>query len=66
MIARDEALPDAETRHGSPLEVFQVFLKSGLTTFRGPIAHLGYFRNELVVRRRWIDDVGANSNSPAR
>lgn len=36
-------------------EVFLVFLKLGMTSFGGPIAHLGYFRDELVVRRRWID-----------
>ena len=43
---------------GSPAEVFRVFLKLGLTSFGGPIAHLGYFRDELVVRRRWIDEAG--------
>jgi chromate transporter len=37
-------------------EVFAAFLKLGLTSFGGPIAHLGYFRDELVVRRRWIDE----------
>ena len=41
---------------GSPAEVFRVFLKLGLTSFGGPIAHLGYFREELVVRRKWIDE----------
>lgn len=43
---------------GSPGEVFLAFLKLGLTSFGGPVAHLGYFRNELVERRRWIDDAG--------
>jgi chromate transporter len=38
------------------LEVFLTFVKLGLTSFGGPIAHLGYFREEIVVRRRWIDD----------
>jgi chromate transport protein ChrA len=37
-------------------EVFSAFLKLGLTSFGGPIAHLGYFRDELVVRRRWLDE----------
>ncbi|MFG1360863.1 chromate efflux transporter [Xanthobacter pseudotagetidis] len=37
-------------------EVFAVFLKLGLTSFGGPIAHLGYFREELVDRRRWLSD----------
>jgi chromate transporter len=40
----------------SPLEVLWAFLKLGLTSFGGPIAHLGYFRQEFVVRRRWLDD----------
>ncbi len=43
---------------GHALEVLLAFLKLGLTSFGGPIAHLGYFREELVVRRRWIDDRG--------
>lgn len=37
-------------------EVFRVFLKLGLTSFGGPIAHLGYFRTEFVERRRWLDE----------
>ncbi|MGF6789799.1 chromate efflux transporter [Paraburkholderia sp. 35.1] len=37
-------------------EVFIVFLKLGLTSFGGPIAHIGYFRREFVERRRWLDD----------
>lgn len=37
-------------------EVFAVFLHLGLTSFGGPVAHLGYFRNEFVIRRRWLDD----------
>jgi chromate transporter len=37
-------------------ETLAVFLKLGLTSFGGPIAHLGYFRDELVVRRRWLAD----------
>jgi chromate transporter len=41
---------------GSPLEVLLVFLKLGLTSFGGPVAHLGYFRREFVVRRAWLDD----------
>ncbi|WBU55463.1 chromate efflux transporter [Paracoccus sediminicola] len=41
---------------GSAAEVFGAFLKLGLTSFGGPIAHLGYFRDELVTRRRWLDD----------
>jgi chromate transporter len=43
---------------GSPGEVLRAFLKLGLTSFGGPIAHLGYFRDELVIRRKWIDEAG--------
>jgi len=43
---------------GSPAGVFAVFLRLGLTSFGGPIAHLGYFRTEFVARRKWIDDRG--------
>jgi chromate transporter len=46
----------APARPGSPLEVLRVFLKLGLTCFGGPIAHIGYFRDEFVVRRKWIDE----------
>ena len=41
---------------GSAGEVFAVFLKLGLTSFGGPIAHLGYFRDELVLRRKWLGE----------
>ncbi len=46
----------AKQATGSPLEVFRAFFKLGLTCFGGPIAHLGYFRNEFVVRRKWLDE----------
>jgi chromate transporter len=36
--------------------VFVVFLKLGLTSFGGPVAHIGYFREEFVARRKWLDD----------
>ena len=42
----------------SVAEVFHAFLKLGVSSFGGPIAHLGYFRNEFVVRRGWIDEAG--------
>lgn len=41
---------------GTAGEVFRAFLKLGLTSFGGPIAHLGYFRDEIVVRRRWMGE----------
>lgn len=53
-----EAATGPEARKGTPGEVFLAFLKLGLTSFGGPIAHLGYFRAELVVRRQWIDEKG--------
>ncbi|MCU0266347.1 MAG: chromate efflux transporter [Actinomycetia bacterium] len=37
-------------------EVFAAALRLGLTSFGGPIAHIGYFRAEYVQRRRWLDD----------
>ncbi|MET0630690.1 MAG: chromate efflux transporter [Xanthobacteraceae bacterium] len=43
-------------RGGSVGEVFAVFLRLGLTSFGGPVAHLGYFHEEFVVRRRWLDE----------
>lgn len=51
-----ERFPEAAS--GSCSEVFRVFLKLGLTSFGGPVAHLGFFRDELVVRRKWIDETG--------
>jgi chromate transporter len=50
------SLSRSDPPRGSPGEVFAAFLKLGLTSFGGPIAHLGYFRDEFVVRRQWIDD----------
>lgn len=41
---------------GSAGEVLLAFLKLGLTSFGGPVAHLGYFRAEFVQRRAWLDD----------
>ncbi|ATJ81496.1 chromate efflux transporter [Halomonas beimenensis] len=37
-------------------EVFRAFLLLGLTAFGGPIAHLGYYRDTFVERRRWLDE----------
>ena len=41
---------------GSVGEVLAAALRLGLTSFGGPIAHIGYFRQEYVERRRWLDD----------
>jgi chromate transport protein ChrA len=40
----------------SPLEILLIFLRLGCTCFGGPIAHLGYFRTELVERRQWLTE----------
>lgn len=40
----------------SAWRVFLAFLRLGLTSFGGPIAHLGYFRDEFVARRRWLSE----------
>ena len=50
---------DEAASQGSRIaEVFRAFLQLGLTSFGGPIAHLGYFRDAFVVRRKWIDEAG--------
>ncbi|SJM46800.1 Chromate transport protein ChrA [Actinomycetales bacterium JB111] len=41
---------------GGVVEVFLVFLRLGVTSFGGPVAHLGYFREAFVERRRWLTD----------
>lgn len=46
------------SRHAGALTVFLVFLRLGLTSFGGPVAHLGYFRDEFVTRRRWLGERG--------
>ena len=56
MTAAIEGAELRRTQAGSPLEVLRVFLRLGLTSFGGPIAHIGYFREEFVVRRRWLDE----------
>ena len=55
MSAVDEAT-DTAAQTGSVLEVLRVFLRLGLTSFGGPVAHLGYFRAEIVERRKWVDE----------
>ena len=43
-------------KRGNILEVLAIFTRLGLTSFGGPVAHLGYFREEIVVRRKWVDE----------
>ncbi len=52
----DERHRRSQAGEGRVKEVFAAFVKLGLTSFGGPIAHIGYFRRELVERRRWVDD----------
>ena len=49
-------LAAAAPAKGSASEVLRAFLALGLTSFGGPAAHIGYFREAFVVRRRWIDE----------
>jgi len=46
----------AKDRYGELPGVFLIFLRLGCTSFGGPIAHLGYLRQEFVERRKWLDD----------
>ena len=56
-VAETKPVSDERTiRPKSAAEVLLIFLKLGLTCFGGPIAHIGYFRDEFVVRRKWIDE----------
>jgi chromate transporter len=54
-VKGEDAAQSAVAR-GSVLEVLWVATKLGLTCFGGPIAHLGYFRDEYVVKRKWLDE----------
>lgn len=52
-MTRHSSLTQAST---SIWSIFLIFLKLGLTSFGGPVAHLGYFREEFVDRRKWLSD----------
>lgn len=52
----DSQNPSSAVSRGSFAEVFRVALRLGLTSFGGPIAHLGYFHEEYVRRRQWLDE----------
>src|SRR5438874_12986919 len=45
-----------KSQNQNAFEVLLIFLRLGLTSFGGPVAHLGYFREEFVVRRKWLDE----------
>ena len=51
-----DAAGRAPPRKSSALEVFLIYPKLGVSSFGGPIVHIGYFRDEFVVRRRWLDE----------
>ena len=52
----DESETNAGEQKTTVAAVFRAFLRLGLTSFGGPVAHIGYFHNEFVVRRKWIDE----------
>ena len=54
-MALDDTVSGAAHR-GTATQVFAAFLKLGVTSFGGPIAHLGYFRHEFVTRRKWLEE----------
>jgi chromate transporter len=56
LAVSDSVPPEAGGAQGHPLEVLAVATRLGLTSFGGPVAHLGYFRAEYVHRRRWLSD----------
>ncbi|MCK6076949.1 chromate transporter [Paenibacillus silvae] len=62
LSTQSELQPQAQPRHVQPngllavWEVLMVATKLGLTSFGGPTAHLGYFHNEYVRKRKWIDE----------
>ena len=45
-----------EARRDTVWHIFLIFLRLGLTSFGGPVAHIGYFRDEFVVRRAWLNE----------
>jgi chromate transporter len=53
---RPRRMSAAGAGRGSFAEVFGTFLRLGLTSFGGPVAHLGYFRSEVVERRKWLGE----------
>ena len=48
--------PEITPKRSHLLEVLAIFTRLGLTSFGGPVAHLGYFREEIVIRRKWVDE----------
>jgi chromate transporter len=55
MRIEDAPVTAIDQERGTPREVLGAFFRLGLTSFGGPIAHLGYFEREIVRNRRWVD-----------
>jgi len=55
-LNRNDLNSAATSERGDRRQLFVVALRLGLTSFGGPIAHLGYYHDEYVVRRRWLDE----------
>src|SRR5207245_7706924 len=56
VIAAADEPTAAPPERGSAFEVLRIFLRLGVTSFGGPVAHLGYYRAEFVERRKWLDE----------
>src|SRR5215510_1770837 len=56
MATREDTSAADARADGSWREVLAAFLRLGLTSFGGPVAHLGYFREEYVRRRKWLSE----------
>ena len=54
-ISPEDNLPDGSSKL-SAIQVLAIFLRLGLTSFGGPVAHLGYFRDEFVTRRKCVSE----------
>ena len=52
----DPNIEQIQLKHDSTWDIFLIFLRLGLTSFGGPIAHLAYFRHEFVEKRQWFDE----------
>jgi chromate transporter len=57
-MTKPQEPPEAQKpqEQGSALSIFLLFLRLGLTSFGGPVAHLGYFHDEFVKRRQWLNE----------
>jgi len=52
----ERAQSSSRFTRGAAVEMLQIFFRLGLSSFGGPVAHLGYFRDEFVARRGWLDE----------